>query len=629
LQQKKLLYNKNMLKKLIIFSIFSFFISLQTYATHLIGGNIGYEYIGQFGSNYRFKLILTTYTDCTSASQIPQPENPIQPVGVYTHNVQNNPTGGGNKTLLTTVNVNLVSQNIIQPNQPSNCSVGAGSCIFKGVYEGFVDLPLNFTGYHIVYERCCRNNSIVNLQPQQSMAFYAFISPPLLGNSSPVFTDDPIPFLCVGDTTTILNSAFDPDGDLLTFTFVTPYNGVATAVNPAPAPQTPTLTYPIQNVGYAGGYSTAQPFGAGGFNSINGSTGLTTYYPPTTGDYVVAIEIREFRNGNLIGITRRDLQLLVLNCPPNPAPVIDPNLGTTNNVFNVEEGETLCFTYGYSDPATDNVTITSSGAIFDPALTNPPATITSPVTGAISASADFCWTTACGQARTAPYQFQISATDDGCPPNSANNVYEIYVNPVPPPVSISGPQVICQFGNGTYTTPQVAGQTYNWTVTGGNIVADNGNNIDIEWTNVGAASVSVSATNQFGCLSSSIEYQTTITPAPSVDAGLEQTICEGESITLSGTTSAGPGFTASWTPNINITGGTTLTPTVSPSDTTQYTLLINIGGGCFGVDSVMINVSIPDVEAGVDTTICNGDSVQLQGFISNGTFTWTPTTSLS
>ncbi|MCB9197126.1 MAG: gliding motility-associated C-terminal domain-containing protein [Flavobacteriales bacterium] len=618
-----------MLQKIFAFALISVLFVSQSYATHLIGGSMGYTYLGKFGNNYRYKVTLITYTDCGPTSQIPNPEDPIQPIGIYEHNVQNNPTGGGNKNFITELQLNLISVELIEPDQPSSCSVGANTCINKGVYEGTIDLPLNFTGYHLVYERCCRNGSIVNLIADQSMSFYSYIPPPLVANSSPVFTDDPVPFLCVGDTTTILNSAYDPDGDLLTFSFVVPYDGEASNGNPAPNPQNPFLVYPIDPVNYAGGYSLAQPFGAGGYTSISASTGLTTYYPPAVGDYVVAIEIKEFRNGNLIGITRRDLQLLVLNCPNNPAPVIDANLGTTSHVFTITEGETLCFDYGYNDPNGNNVTLTTTGAIFDPLLTNPPATVTSPVTGPDTVSTSFCWTTVCGQARTAPYQFQISARDDGCPPNAANNVYEIYVDPVDPPSSITGADVVCQFGTETYTTQAIAGTNYNWSVTGGNIVANNGSSIDIEWTTIGAVSISLTAENQFGCVSAPIDYQVTVTPAPTVEAGPDVTICFGQSTQLSGSTTAGPGFTSSWTPNTNITNPTTLTPTVSPTDTTKYYLTIDIGGGCFGFDSVTVNVNLPFVDAGVDTSLCAGDSVQLQGIVAAGTFAWTPVATLS
>ncbi len=610
--------------KALLLTLSAFLICTSSFATHLIGGNLGYEYLGIFGGNYRYKISLVTYTNCGPGSNVPLPEGPDLLVGVYEHDVQNDPTAGGNKNFITNVTITLVDSNKIEPNMPSNCSVGASTCIYKGVYEGTVDLPLNFNGYHIFYERCCRNASIVNLIPSESMAFHAYISPPLLGNSSPVFTDDPIPFLCVGDTTTILNTAVDPDGDMLVFSFEHPYNGFANATNPAPNPPTPSLGWTIPLVTYAGGYNVNTPFGAGGYSNINASTGLTTYVPPTTGDYVVAVEIKEYRNGNLIGITRRDLQLLVLNCPPNPAPNIDPAAGTTATQFSLEEGETLCFDFGYNDPNGDSLTLTAQGTVFDNAVVNPNATITQPVTGLDTVSTEFCWTTDCGQAQALPYQFQVSVTDNGCPPKTTNSVYQITVNPVAPPDSISGPEVICQFATDTYTTQNIPNTTYNWSVTGGNITANNGNSIDVQWTSPGTGTISLTAENQFGCTSAPITKDVTVTIAPSVEAGNDTTICFGDTITLSGSTVALPGYTANWTPLSNIINETSLTPDVFPADTTTYYLTIDIGGGCFGVDSVKVNVNIPFVDAGTDTSICAGDSVQLNGSSSIGTINWTP-----
>lgn len=607
------------------------FLSNAAYSTHLIGGNLGYEYVGKFGTDYRFKIILTTYTDCAPPSNFQTgPEQVIEDIGVYEHDLQNSPMQGASvKNFLANVNMTLVIVERIDPNIPNNCTIGSGTCIDKAVYEGFVDLPLNFTGYHIFYERCCRNGSIVNLVPQESMSFHAYISPPLLGNSSPAFTDDPIPFLCAGDTTTILNSAFDPDGDLLVFSFVQPYDAQASSdLNPAPGPPG-SLNWTINTVTYAGGYSLAQPFGTGGYTSINASTGLTTYYPPATGDYVVAVEIKEYRNGNLIGVTRRDLQLLVLNCPPNPAPNIDPAAGTTSNQFTIEEGETLCFDFGYNDPNGDSLTLTASGAVFSPLYVNPVATINQPVTGLDTVSTEFCWTTACGQAQNLPYQFQVSVADNGCPPKTTNSVYQITVDPVAPPNAIAGDDIVCQFSTGTYSTQNISNTSYNWTVTGGNITANNGNSIDIQWTAPGTGTISLIAENQFGCLSAPITEDITVTIAPNVDAGVDTTICFGDTVFLSATTDALPGFSTNWTPVGNIINSTSLTPSVFPTDTTEYLVTIDIGGGCFGLDSVIVNVNIPFVSAGPDTSICLGDSVQLNGSTSTGNILWTPSTDLS
>lgn len=617
---------KNHLRILFI-TLFALF-AYSAKASHLIGGSMGYQYIGKVGSNYRYKIILTTYTNCGPTSQIPLPEGPTLPIGVYQHDIQNNPTGGGNKSLLFTSTVTLIDSNIIEPPQASNCSIGASTCIYKGVYEGFIDVPLNFNGYHVYYERCCRNASIVNLDPSLSMGFHAYIPPPLVPNSSPVFTDDPVPFLCAGDTTTILNTAYDPDGDLLVFSFVVPYNGYANSTNPAPSPPSPVLPWTIPPVTYAAGYSFSQPFGSGGYNSINGSTGLTTYFPPAIGDYVVAIEIKEYRNGNLIGITRRDLQLLVLNCPNNPAPNIDPALGNTGTQYSIQEGETLCFDFGYNDPNGDSVTLVAGGQIFDNSIVNPAATINSPVSNLDTVSTQFCWTTACGQAQALPYQFQVSVTDNGCPPKTTNNVFQITVNSVPPPTSINGDSIICQYSTISYTTQNIPNTTYNWSVTGGNIITNNGSSVDIQWTNPGTGTISLSAVNQYGCTSAPISEDVTVTVAPSVNAGNDTTICFGDTVLIAGTTSAQPGYTSTWTGN-SIQSPNNLTTNVFPTDTTTYYLTIDIGGGCVGLDSITVNVNVPYVNAGNDTTICAGDSVQLNAQAVPGSYLWTPGNTIS
>lgn len=601
-------------------------------ASHLIGGNLGYEYVGQFGNLYRYKIILTTYTDCTPASQIPNPETSIQPIGIYQHNVTNNPMGGGNKTFVTSVNLNLINPGgtLITPNLPGGCAIGAGSCIRKGIYEGFVDLALSFNGYHLFYERCCRNAAITNLIPNESMSFHAYIPSSLIPNNSPKFTNDPIPFLCAGETTSILNSAYDIDGDLLTFSFVTPYDGFSNATNPAPGPPNPTLGWTLPTVTYATGFSTAFPFGASGSSTINASTGLTTYTPTAAGNYVVAVEIREFRNGNLIGVTRSDLQLLVLNCPVNPAPVLSASQGTTNTQHTVEEGATLCFNYGYNDPNNNSqVTLTASGAIFNALFVNPPATINAPVTGSGNVSTQFCWTTACGQAQSLPYQFQTSATDNGCPPKTANNIFQITVTPVAPPTAITGTQVSCQNGTQTYTTNLIAGATYNWSISGGTIVSQNNNSVTVQWNNIGSNSISVSATNQFGCNSAPIDLEVVVTPAPTVNAGNDAQLCIGNSVVLNGSTTANPGFTSSWTPVGIVSGGTTLSPTVAPTVTTNYVLTVNIGNGCFATDTVLVTVNDPQVNAGNDVNICTSTTTQLNGTATAGTISWTPSLTLS
>ena len=174
----------------------------------------------------------------------------------------------------------------------------------------------------------------------------------------------------------------------------------------------------------------------------------------------------------------------------------------------------ICFAIGYNDPEGDSLFLTANGQIFDPAFVNPPATITSPVVGLDTVSTQFCWTTACGQAQALPYQFQVSATDKGCPPKTTNEVFQITVNPTAPPDTIIGPDVICQFFSATYSTQVVTNTTYDWSVSNGVITQNNGSSVDIQWTGVGTGTVSLSAVNQYGCTSDPITKDVTITPAP-------------------------------------------------------------------------------------------------------------------
>ena len=99
---------------------------------------------------------------------------------------------------------------------------------------------------------------------------------------------------------------------------------------------------------------------------------------------------------------------------------------------------------------------------------------------------------------------------------------------------------------------------------------------------------------------------------PTVDAGTFQQICDGDTVTLSGTGAA----TYAW--DNGQTDGTEFTPTT----TTLYTVIGTDANGCIDSDTVSIGVwSLPTVDAGADQTICSGNPVTISG---NGatSYTW-------
>ncbi len=605
---------------------------INSYASHLVGGNLGYEYIGQVTGGYQYKILLTIYVDCGPTSNVPTPEM-TQQVGIYEHELQNNPMGGTDKNRIQLVTLNRISVTTIEPDLPGGCAVGASTCIREGKYEAIVTLPANFTGFHLYADICCRNGAVANINNpvNEGTCCHAYMPPPLLPNSSPVFTDLPVPFLGINDTTSILNSAYDPDGDLLVFSFVDPFKGFGSQGNYPNPPA--TLTWPLAPNTPAAGYNfITSPFGAGGYNFISSSTGLTQYKPTASGNYVVCVEIKEYRNGNLIGVSRRDIQLLAITCPINPAPNVDPTAGTTNTTFSVEEGSTLCFDFGFDDPNGDSLYLNVNGVIFDNSIVNPSATVTSPVGGLGSAATEFCWTTGCGQASGVPYQFQVSASDRGCPPKTTNEVYQITVTEPAPPTTIDGDSEICPNTTTNYSTASIPNTTYNWDITNGTIITNNGDNVDVIWDNPGTGSLTVNAINQYGCPSQPITLDVTVLIAPTVDLGNDTIICYGDTLLIPGTTNAAPGYTITWNTTVDMDNSNSITPSVYPTTAIDYILNVDAGFSCLGTDTIKINVSEPFVSANIDDTICAGDSTQIGATVSGpaigGDFLWLPSSSL-
>jgi gliding motility-associated-like protein len=111
----------------------------------------------------------------------------------------------------------------------------------------------------------------------------------------------------------------------------------------------------------------------------------------------------------------------------------------------------------------------------------------------------------------------------------------------------------------------------------------------------------------------------TVDNKPSPVISPAQSICEGNSVSL--TASGGTGY--SWN-----NGATSSTITVFPSVATTYTVTV-FNGPCSAKDSVQVNVNpLPITNVCCDTVISDGQSVQLTSN-GGGTYQWIPGTGLS
>lgn len=592
-----------------------------------MGGNLSYEYLGETfqGSNqYQYRITLTTFLDCTSpywGSGFPETSLEI---GIF----EGSASPGATMPLQTSLTLPLIDSVPVVPPLPNGCSVPNIPCVYQITYVQTVNLPLSFSGYHLYYERCCRNGTILNLANPggEGMVFSAYIPPTIAVNNSPVFTDMPVPFICVNDTTGILNTATDPDGDLLIFSFENPYEGEYTdGTSPALGAYPDPINWPFPPATWqTGGFNKNSPFGPSGYAFINSFTGYSLYKPPATGNYVVAVEIKEYRNGNLIGITRRDMQLLVIACNPNAQPVLSNSGGSGTTSYTIQEGQSLCFPITFTDA--NSITLTATGNIFNSSFTNPPATVNSPVSGSGSVTTQFCWNTGCNQGQSLPYLFNAEATDNGCPPKTTPIVYSITINNFSGPTSITGINSVCPGISGLiYSTTAVTGATYNWVVTGGTIVSGQGtNSITVNWGTGSSGNVAVTTTSQYGCSSGPINLPVTINPAINVFAGTDKSVCVGDTVTIGSYPTAPSGTILTWSPPSGLDNPNIQNPVASPVTTTTYIATATSTSGCSGKDTVVVTVnSLPVASAGPDTTICLGGSVQLNAG-GGSTYQWIP-----
>jgi len=173
--------------------------------------------------------------------------------------------------------------------------------------------------------------------------------------------------------------------------------------------------------------------------------------------------------------------------------------------------------------------------------------------------------------------------------------------------------------------------TYKWTFEGGTPATSASLNPgEIEFSSVGSHKISLEVTSSCGTTIKETTFK--ISSPPTISAGLDDEICNGEEIELKGSASGGSGdYIYNWKsiPSISIPNSQTLNPKVKPSQTTQFTLTVrDKDTGCESVDVVEIIV-IPAPTIGfdrADQNICSGETTNTVNVISTPlgeAITWT------
>ncbi|MFZ1703529.1 MAG: reprolysin-like metallopeptidase [Saprospiraceae bacterium] len=184
------------------------------------------------------------------------------------------------------------------------------------------------------------------------------------------------------------------------------------------------------------------------------------------------------------------------------------------------------------------------------------------------------------------------------------------------PVFDLGSDIIACIGNTVNLISVAGGQSYMWTRNGSPLAAIN---FQIAVTMDGNYALTV--TNTDNC-SASDQINVQFVPGPTVNAGPDITICEGESRTITATTD---GTNISWLFNgLPIPNQTT--KSILASEQGTYTILV-IGGpnNCEARDEFIMTVNEkPFVEIGNDRRICQGEQIDLDAGQGQGyTYVWT------
>ena len=596
-------------------------------ANHIMGGEMTYLYIGTSGTNLQYSVSMNVYADRNGAGwNLSNPANPASgnPVQIdfSAYSADNNSKlldqsfqspGGG-----TTIQ-------FANPELPSNCAGLTclnGFVITRSSVTFTVTLPFTFNGYYFLYGNRTRNAAVTNLQNPTSlgMSMYQAVPGPQYANSSPQFTDNAIPTIFINDTSYFVNSAFDPDGDRLVYSFTPALNATGNN-NPA------TWAVPA-NCNYNPNYSFSDPLGPNGTSTIDASTGLTKYFATNSGAYVCAIAIQEFRrlsNGTeiQIGTTRRELQLLVVStgslpgqCPVNQTPV---QAGSYPTNINITQGQSVSFNVLYRDPDLNIVTLSGTGNILSGANGyNGPRASFNPLNGTV-ARGTFTWNTTCAVPANT-YSIVITAKDDGCPPKTIVQTVNINVSRFTGPTLITGAANPCSgVVNNYVVSGSTTGITRLWKVTGGTIVGQSflKDTVKVNWTSP-TGTVRLVSTSSAGC-KDSVSFNVNTAVVNPVIAGANRTICATSSTTL---TASGGNGTFVWTTLAGASVGTGSSLSVRPTTTTSY-VVSSTSGSCAARDTLVVTV-IPKATAGADITSCGNFSGQVgTAAISGTTYSWT------
>ncbi|RYD87512.1 MAG: hypothetical protein EOP50_20640, partial [Sphingobacteriales bacterium] len=289
--------------------IFTLFLLVPAFASHLKGGFFTYEYKNTSGGVHHYRVRLTVYMDSSSVG------NPGQLTTSIPWTIFNNDNG----SVVFTGDAPRTNQYFLRKTRAEDCITNSptGVFYFVVIYE-IDDIPLNanFNGYTVGYQRCCRIINIANIFGNSASIgnTYSVVIPGTGNgldapkNSSTNFQVNDTAIICRNSYFEYSFQASDPDSDSLSYSFRDAWEG-ASQSNPAPAVADPP---PYITIAYQTGFGGTIPLGPR--VTIDPATGLISGIAPEVGEYVVTVCVNEWKEGRLVATNRKELHVKVEDC---------------------------------------------------------------------------------------------------------------------------------------------------------------------------------------------------------------------------------------------------------------------------------------------------------------------------
>ena len=571
--------------------LFLLLCSLPAAANHVKGGYIEYKYngVGSTAGTSNYTITVTVFFSCTTSG----PKQSVY-LGIF---------NAGTNALVASKSISYSSVNTITKTTYSPCMSNPPTiCYELRTFVYTVDLPDISAGYILAVQDALRVSGIINISNSGSSGItITAMIPGTINtvdyhkNNSPSFLFLDTAIVCYNGTFSYPFKATDTDGDSLSYDFgnglnVTNPSGQTSSNVPGSPPYT-SLTY---NSGYSG----TSPLGSS--VTIDPATGLLSgTAPATTGEYVVAVYVKEWRNGVLIDSIKKELQIYVYNCTLSAASLKSSYINCDNYTFTFQNESTASNITSYSwDFGVPGITTDVS--------TSATPTYTYPAAGT--------------------YTVKLKVGNAGGCIDSATSTVKVYPG-FTPAFTFTGS---CYQSPFQFTDATVAqyGTVNSWSWSFGDNNSATTQNPANTYASAGSYTITLAVGSSVGC-SGTISKTVTASDKPDLTLPFTDTlICTIDTLPLIAHVT-GSGITYSWSPNYNIQYANTANPQVWPKDTTVYTVTVT-QNACVATGSITVNtLDFITVDLPADTTVCKTDSFTLNPVSYALQYVWSPATGLS